>query len=113
MDRIYWMVSEKMISLYKSHSESLYLPWWMGFICFSTVVYRREAFSPRWLGCRFDQRTLPDSPAPNSYILTSFFAISLSLLSWLSILSLPRMQERESVVPLNMGMNIRKIKGPI
>lgn len=83
------ILSEKMISLYESLSESLYLPWWM-----STVV-------------------LPDSPAPNSYILTSFFAISLSLLNWLSISLLPRTQERESVVPLNVGMNMRKIKGLI
>ena len=87
------MVLEKMISLYEAHLESLYPPWWMSFNCFSTIDYGGKTFSPRWSGCEFKRRTLPDSPNPNINILISFFAVSLSLFSWLSISSLPRVEE--------------------
>lgn len=45
--------------------------------------------SPRSLRGSVCQHTLPDSPAPSSNILISFFAMARSRFSWLSIWSLP------------------------
>ena len=51
--------------------------------------------------------TLPDSPEPSNNILISFFAMTLSRLSWFSISSLPEVGSNVSGIEMRKGRETR------
>jgi len=119
-----WMVLEKISCLYDSRSKLLYPPVW---ILASRIALERNLISCQdnisnarqtaWMvyfrsvdlengqnrrtSNSIDDEILSDSPVSNSKIFISFFAISLSLCSWLSISSLPK--KRKSAMRKMLG----------